>query len=85
MAKFTHTFKVHRVEPRGFINGAATEERVLMHPIDPHEVADGVTSQELLQETRSGHAQIKFNVRAPEALGKFKEGQLVHVSFDIPE
>lgn len=81
MAKFTATFKVHRVEPRDRVDGKAREERVLLHPTDPHEPGKNT----LMLESRSGYGQIKVNVTAPAALGRFKEGALIDVSFDIPE
>lgn len=79
--KLKATFKVHKVDGRGLVNGKATEERVLLHPIDPHELG----TSDFHETTRSGLGQIKWVINKPEALGKFQVGQLVEVSFDIPK
>lgn len=72
------TFKVHKVEQRGFVDGVPRQERVTMHPIDPHE--EGVN--DLANVTRSGEGKIVVNIYKPEALGKFKQGALVNVTFE---
>lgn len=79
MAKLVATFKVHRAEPRNIVDGVAREERVLLHPLDPHEEG----KNDLVGESRSGESKIQLKVEGA-ALGKFKVGQLVTVSFDIP-
>jgi hypothetical protein len=81
MSVLQATFKVHKVEPRGVVNGSHTEERVTLHPTDPHE--DG--SSDMLRESQSGSGKIRLTIDEPNALGRFKPGQLVEVSFDIPD
>lgn len=73
------TFKVHKVEKRDIVGDKHRHERVTLHPIDPHE--PGVN--DLANVTRSGEGKIVVNVYKAEALGKFKQGALVTVSFDL--
>jgi len=72
------TFKVHRVDPRDVVHGVVREERVLLHTLDPHE--PGVN--ELTHESRSGEAKIQLKITG-EALGSFRVGQFVEVTFDV--
>ena len=74
------TFKVHKVEQRGIVNGKHTVELVVLHPVDPYEPGP----RELFRESRSGESgQIKLQVDAPAALGKFQVGRLITVSFAV--
>lgn len=74
------TFKVHKVEPRGMINGKATVEVVTLHPIDPHEPGP----HEPFKVSRSGeNGQIRMQIDAPAELGKFLPGKLVTVTFEV--
>jgi hypothetical protein len=82
MATLKATFKVHRAPYRGHADPAkATEERVVLHPVDAHEPG----ASDLTKELNSGNGQIKLTITAEAALGKFVPGQLVEVSFDIPD
>jgi hypothetical protein len=75
------TFKVHRADPRGVVDGVATEERVVLHPLDPHEEGEN----DLMSVPQSGGGAIKLSITELNALGRFKPGQLVTVTFDIPD
>lgn len=73
------TFKVHRVVPGDFVDGKARREKLLLHPIDPHE--NGVN--DFANVTRSGEGKLTLTITRAEQIGKFKEGQLVTLSFDL--
>ena len=76
------TFKVHKVEPRGVVDGKATVEIVTLHPIDPHEPGP----HDLFKTSRSGeNGQIRLQVDASEALGQFVAGKRVTVTFSFEE
>ena len=73
------TFKVHKAEPRDVVGGVHRAEMVTLHPIDPHETG----FHEHTRETRSGNGKFKLLVDDPKALGKFKPGALVTLTFEF--
>lgn len=70
------TFKVHKVDAK-FENGGPVE-KVTMHYLDPQE--PGVNA--LVKEARSGNSRVSFVVDAVTAVGVFKVGQFVQVTFE---
>lgn len=73
------TFKVHKAEPRNFVDGVAREQRVTLHPIDPHEPGEN----ELTKVSRSGEGKLVLRVDEPAALGRFQVGRLVALTLEF--
>ena len=72
------TFKVHKVELRDILDGAPREERLTLHPIDPHE--DG--AHDHAAESRSGEGKLMLKITEPSQLGKYLVGAYVTVDIN---